>query len=55
MTRIGKVEERRAINPKKRKPPTYKKSGPKKDNLKKGFKEHPNALNDEYAFISKIK
>jgi len=55
MTRIGKQEERRHQNRKKRKPPIYTKSGPKKDNLEKGFKEHPNALTNEYAFIAKIK
>lgn len=55
MTRIGKQQERRMQNPKKRKADIFKKTGPKKDNLKKGFKEHENALNDEYAFIAKIK
>lgn len=32
------------------------KTGPKKDNLAKGFKEHANAVNSEVqAFIPKIK
>ncbi len=55
MTRLSKQEKRRRKNPKKRKPPTYNKTGPKKDNLKKGYKEHINALNDNFAFIPKIK
>jgi hypothetical protein len=55
MTRIGKQEERRMKCPKKRKPPTYNKTGAKKDNLEKGYKEHVNALNGTYAFIPKIK
>ncbi len=55
MTRLGKQEERRHQNPKKRKPPTYSKTGPKKDNLEKGYKEHANALTDTLAFIPKIK
>ncbi len=55
MTRIGKQEERRHKNPKKRKPPSYNKTGAKKDNLEKGYKEHANALSDENAFIPKIK
>ena len=55
MTRLGKQEERRHKNPKKRKPPTYNKTGAKQDNLEKGYKEHPNALADTLAFIPKIK
>jgi len=55
MTRMGKQEERRHQNPKKRKPNIAKKTGAKKDNLKNGYKEHENAISDEYAFIPKIK
>ena len=55
MTRIGKQEERRHRSPKKCKAPAEK-SGSKKDNLPKGFKEHANALSEkEYAFVPKIK
>ncbi|MBN2479308.1 MAG: hypothetical protein JXA94_03690 [Parachlamydiales bacterium] len=55
MTRIGKQEERRHQCPKKRKKRITKKTGPKKDNLKNGYKEHENALNGEYVYIAKIK
>ena len=56
MTRMSKQGERRAVNPKKRKAPKPK-TGPKKDNLTKGYKEHANAANGEMAkaiFIPKI-
>ena len=57
MTRIGKQEQRRNMSPKKRKPDLSVKTGSKKDNLAKGYKEHPNALenNSLNSFIPKIK
>jgi hypothetical protein len=55
MTRISKQEERRSQTPRKRKHLLSKKTGMKKDNLEKGYKEHANALSDQYAFIPKIK
>lgn len=54
MTRMGKQEERRHKNPKKRKKTIFEKTGPKKDNLKNGYKEHLNAVNIENCFIPKI-
>ena len=57
MTRIGKVEERRNKCPKKRHYNLNAKTGPKKDNLKDGFKEHVNVAPKEIAqsmFIPKI-
>ncbi len=55
MTRIGKKAERRAISPRKHKNPSVK-TGSKKDNLSKGFKEHANAHSSEAnVFIPKIK
>lgn len=57
MTRISKQGERRNQSPRKRKAPSQK-TGPKKDQLKHGFKEHANALSESDAkimFISKIK
>ena len=57
MTREGKQEQRRNQCPKKRKNPSAK-TGPKKDNLKVGYKEHANALDSkeiENVFIPKIK
>jgi hypothetical protein len=57
MTRMSKQGERRNMNPKKRKPKLTKKTGPKKDNLVSGYKEHVNAINDDAksVFIPKIK
>ncbi|NGX56109.1 MAG: hypothetical protein K1060chlam5_00344 [Candidatus Anoxychlamydiales bacterium] len=55
MTRIGKKEERKNVSPRKRRYKIEKKTGPKKDNLKNGYKEHENALKEEYAYIPKIK
>jgi len=55
MTRISKKKERRHQCPKKRKFMVFEKTGPKKDNFKKGYKEHINVLNGDYAFIPKIK
>ena len=55
MTRISKKASRRAICPKKLKKSFNIKTGAKKDNLPKGFKEHQNALKDNSAFIPKVK
>jgi len=55
MTRMSKQGERRALNPKKRSYKIFKKSGSKKDNLNKGFKEHVNALESKEIFIGKVK
>lgn len=59
MTRTSKQNQRRAVSPKKCKPPQYKKTGPVKDNLSKGFREHPNALGDapqaKQVFIAKVR
>jgi hypothetical protein len=57
MTRVGKQEERRARSP-RRPRRAGPKTGPKKDNLPKGFREHSNALEGEQAvgcFIGKVK
>jgi len=57
MTRISKKAQRRAQCPRKRRGPSVK-TGPLKDNLPLGFKEHANALDGEHAsttFIPKIK
>ena len=57
MVRIGKQEERRMRSHRRPRPPALK-TGPKKDNLAKGFKEHDNALEANAAqsmFIPKIK
>lgn len=57
MVRISKKAERKSQSPRKHRPPSEK-SGPLKDNLPKGFKEHSNSLEGEYgaqAFIPKIK
>lgn len=43
MVRISKQCERRSVSFRKRKNPDPK-TGPKKDNLPKGFKPHANAL-----------
>lgn len=58
MTRMSKQGKRRNQCPKKRKPPLSVKTGPKKDALELGFKEHYNAVTDEQnlsAFIGRIK
>jgi hypothetical protein len=57
MTRMSKQSKRRAVSPRR---PTLasKKTGSKKDNLPKGFKEHANAVEGDLAsnvFIPKIK
>jgi len=55
MTRISKQAERRAICPKKRRPSFAKKTGPKKDNFVKGYKEHENVAQNQNVFIPKVK
>jgi len=52
MTRISK-KDRLKNCPRKRKPASEK-TGPKKDNLNKGFKEHANCAQVENMFIPKI-
>lgn len=57
MVRISKQEERRSRCPKRCRAPA-KKTGSLKDNLKDGFRHHPNAIEGgsiEGSFISKIK
>ena len=50
MTRMSKQEKRRNISPRKRgMRPLTESTGPKKDNLPKGYREHPNALIHDYA------
>lgn len=54
---MSKKGERRARCPKKNQKPALK-TGPKKDNLNLGFKEHANVLSGAQAkdsFIAKIK
>jgi len=54
MTRTSKKAERRAISPRKPKM-RGKKTGSKKDNLSKGYKEKLNAVSScENVFIPKI-
>ena len=57
MVRISKQQERRSRSPRKNRAPSPK-TGPLSDNLPKGFKEHPNALEGEVAagaYIPKIR
>ena len=54
MTRISKQNRERHQCPKKRKLPSPK-TGPKKDNLPAGFKNHANVLESKTIFIPKIK
>lgn len=57
MTRMSKQGERRAVSFRKTKKPQPK-TGPKVDNLPKGYKEHLNAIEGnlaKMAFIPKIK
>jgi hypothetical protein len=55
MVRISKQEERRSRCPKRCRPPAAQ-TGPKKDNLPKGFKLHANAVESSgLVFIPKIK
>ncbi len=55
MTRISKQAKRRSICPRKLKVSFNKKTGPKKDNLQCGYKQHENAINSTTAFIPKVK
>jgi hypothetical protein len=57
MTRQSKQGERRARSPRRCRAPAAK-TGPKKDNLANGFREHGNALEGTLAtqlFIPKIR
>ena len=57
MVRISKQSEKRARFPRKSRKPMPK-TGARKDNLAKGYKEHPNAIGGERAssaYIPKIK
>ncbi len=57
MTRTSKQEERRAVSRRRPRRPSTK-TGPKKDQLPLGFKEHANVLESEHAnncFIPKIR
>lgn len=55
MTRLSKQFRRRMVSPKRPNVPGEK-TGPKKDKLSKGFKEHANAASvDSQCFIPKIK
>jgi len=56
MTRMSKPAKRRAVSPRKRRH-AGPKTGPKTDNLPKGFREHANAISGDLAnqvFIPKI-
>lgn len=56
MTRMSKQGERRNMSPRKRHYKPDMTTGPKKDNLPKGYREHPSALDaDKVSFIPKIK
>ncbi|MBS4163177.1 Uncharacterized protein PRO82_000475 [Candidatus Protochlamydia amoebophila] len=57
MTRMSKQGERRNRFPRKHRQPSTK-TGPVKDNLPNGFKDHTNAIEGDLAaaaFIPKIK
>lgn len=57
MTRISKQAERRHVSPRKRHYPSSIKTGPKRDNLNVGYKEHANAVQGDLAssiFIGKV-
>lgn len=57
MVRISKQAEKRSRSPRRCRAPSEK-TGPRKDNLKKGYKEHDNALEGDLAqtaFIPKIR
>lgn len=56
MVRMSKQEKRRAVSPRKHRPPCPK-TGPKKDNLEAGYRKHENVANEEMAqsmFIPKM-
>jgi len=57
MTRISKKAEKKAQSPRRCRFPSPK-TGPLKDNLPEGFKQHTNALTGDMAskvFIGKVK
>ncbi len=54
MTRMSKKEERRHRSPRKRHYNAAEKTGPKKDNLPKGFREHVNAVTTQGERITFI-
>jgi hypothetical protein len=57
MVRISKIQQRRAVSPRRRLAPSIK-TGSLKDNLLKGYKEHANTVNKSYAveaYIPKVK
>jgi hypothetical protein len=45
MTRMSKQGERRAVSPRRPRPPSTK-TGSKKDNLASGYKAHENAVSE---------
>ncbi|MEX1012194.1 MAG: hypothetical protein WD595_00050 [Waddliaceae bacterium] len=56
MVRISKQNQRRATSPRKPKIGAEK-TGPKKDNLSKGYREHENAVpskHSESIFVGKV-
>jgi hypothetical protein len=56
MTRMSKQGERRNTSPRKHRKASPK-TGPRKDNLPKGFKEHANAVDEKVAgtiFVPKV-
>ncbi len=58
MTRMSKQGERRNKSPRKLHYPLSKKTGAKKDNLAKGYREHENALggdDQQLGYIPKIR
>lgn len=55
MTRMSKQQERRHTCPKKRKASFAKKTGPKKDQLKEGFRFHENSVQSQNVFIGKVR
>ncbi|MCB1135832.1 MAG: hypothetical protein KDK78_06160 [Chlamydiia bacterium] len=57
MTRISKKAERKSRSPRKHRF-AAEKTGSRKDNLTKGFREHPNALESEQKqtiYIAKVR
>jgi len=53
MVRLSKQTRDRQVSPRRCKAPA-KKTGPQKDNLKLGYKEHANALTGEMAAVCYI-
>lgn len=54
MTRMSKQSKRRQVSPRKHRKPEQK-TGPLKDNLPLGYKEHANAAEGLHVFIPKIR